>query len=244
MSGVSWFSAGEHEVPADDGWMTERELAWLNRMRFPKRRLEYRLARWCAKAAIADFLDPSPAIGQIEIGHLPEGAPAGYVGGVEMARRISMTDRAGWAICAIAPEGVEVGVDLELVEPRTPLFVADYFTPREAARAGHGADPMMSNLIWSAKESALKVLRTGLRRDTRSVEVEVEDASGDDWARLSVTGDGIAKPFTGWWRRYGLFVLTIAGDAPTGPPVALESSPGLADAEPIHSWLSAPGPVD
>jgi 4'-phosphopantetheinyl transferase len=121
--------------------------------------------------------------------------------------------------------------------------VRDYFTAGEAARAGHGADPMMSNLIWSAKESALKVLRTGLRRDTRSVEVEVEDAVGEGWARLLVAGDGIATPFPGWWRQYGLFVLTIVADASTGPPVAMEARPGLADAEPVHSWLSAPGPV-
>jgi 4'-phosphopantetheinyl transferase len=154
-----------------------------------------------------------------------------------------MTDRAGWAVCAIAPGGVEVGVDLELVEERTPLFVHDYFTPQEAARAGHGADPMMSNLIWSAKESALKVLRTGLRRDTRSVEVAVEDATNDGWGRLSVTGDGIVSPFTGWWQRYGLFVLTIVADAATAPPASLDSSPGLAGAEPVHSWLSAPGPI-
>jgi 4'-phosphopantetheinyl transferase len=244
MSAVVWQSACEHEVPVDNEWLTERELAWLNRMRFPKRRLEYRMARWCAKAAIAGVVDPPPAIGQIEIGHLPEGAPAGYVDGLEMARRISMTDRAGWAICAIAPEGVEVGVDLELVETRSPLFVRDFFTPAEAARAEHGADPMMSNLIWSAKESALKVLRTGLRRDTRSVEVEIEDAAGDGWARFSVAGDGIATPFPGWWRRYGVFVVTIVADAPTGPPVALEPRPGLATAEPVHSWLGQPGPID
>ena len=243
MSGVAWQSAGEHEVPIGNDWLTERELAWLNRMRFPKRRLEYRMARWCAKAAIARVLDPPPAIGQIEIGHLPEGAPAGYVDGLEIARRISMTDRAGWAICAIAPDGVEVGVDLELVETRSPSFVRDYFTPREANRAGHGADPMMANLIWSAKESALKVLRTGLRRDTRSVEVEIEDPAEDGWARLSVTGDGITTPFPGWWRRYGLFVLTIVADASTDPPVALEPRPGLADAEPVHSWVSEPGPI-
>ncbi|MDH3540161.1 MAG: acyl-CoA dehydrogenase family protein [Acidimicrobiia bacterium] len=26
-------------------------------------------------------------------------------------------------------------------------------------------------------------------------------------------------------------------------PVSLEACPGLAEAEPIHSWLSAPGPI-
>jgi len=93
-----------------------------------------------------------------------------------MERRISMTDRAGWAVCAIAPPGIEVGVDLELVESRSTLFVQDYFTDaeRRVALTGESADPLLTNLIWSAKESALKVLRTGLRRDTRSVEITLE----------------------------------------------------------------------
>ena len=40
----------------------------------------------------------------------------------------------------------------------------------------------VANLIWSAKESALKVLRTGLRRDTRSVDVSLlPDPPVDGW---------------------------------------------------------------
>ena len=50
---VEWLAVGEEEVPVDNEWLTPRERAWLDRMRFPKRRLEYRLARWGAKAAIA-----------------------------------------------------------------------------------------------------------------------------------------------------------------------------------------------
>jgi 4'-phosphopantetheinyl transferase len=246
VTAVEWLAAGEHEVPAGDGFLTERELAWMGRMRFPKRRLEYRLARWCAKTAVAAVMQPSPGLSKVEIGHLPEGAPAGYVDGTEMERRISMTDRAGWAVCAIAPPGIEVGVDLELVEPRSVLFAEDYFTDRErrVALTGDGADPLVTNLIWSAKESALKVLRTGLRRDTRSVEVTLEAGTGDTWAPLSVSGEGIHGEFTGWWRRYGDFVLTLATSHPTSAPVSLSEPTGLSAAEPVHSWLSQPGPIE
>ena len=76
----------------------------------------------------------------------------------------------------MAARPLSVGCDLELVEPRSALFVRDYFTAAERERVA--AAPArehdeLANLIWCAKESALKVLRTGLRRDTRSVEVEL-----------------------------------------------------------------------
>ncbi|MBT8193227.1 MAG: 4'-phosphopantetheinyl transferase superfamily protein [Acidimicrobiia bacterium] len=246
MTAVEWLAAGEHELPADDQFLTERELAWMGRMRFPKRRLEYRLARWCAKTAIAATVEPAPPVGEVEIGHLPEGAPAGYIRGAEFERRISMTDRAGWAVCAIAPPGIEVGVDLELVETRTPGFVADFFTASERliTMRGREVDPLLANLIWSAKESALKVLRTGLRRDTRSVEVTMEPGPGDAWTPFTVAADGLSRPFAGWWRRYGEFVLTVAASHPTATPISLSASTGLATAEPVHSWLDQPAPID
>jgi 4'-phosphopantetheinyl transferase len=238
MGSIDWMAAGEHELPEGDDWLTDREAAWMEHMRFPKRRLEYRLARWVAKAAIAATLNPPPPIRRIEIGHLPEGAPAGYVDDRPLGRRISMTDRAGWAVCALAPPGVEVGIDLELVEERSRLFVEDYFTPAEQSMAldGDVVDPVVANLVWSAKESALKVLRTGLRRDTRSVEVGLAQSGDGGWSGLTVTVDD-GRRFPGWWRRFGDFLLTMAADHGTEPPRPLTSAPTLETAEPVHSWL-------
>ena len=77
-----------------------------------------------------------------------------------------------------------VGCDLELVEPRTPGFVADFLTAAEQQSVASRPDPdAAANLIWSAKESALKVLQTGLRRDTRSVEVAVDEPRDDGLGR-------------------------------------------------------------
>jgi 4'-phosphopantetheinyl transferase len=107
-----------------------------------------------------------------------------------------------------------------------------------------GAEPaerrLLANLVWSAKESALKVLQAGLRRDTRSVEVDVVEATGQErWARLVVRAEE-GSVFPGWWRRYGDFVLTFAADGDPGPPVSLEEPPRLAGATPSHSWLPEP----
>jgi 4'-phosphopantetheinyl transferase len=56
---------------------------------------------------------------------------------------------------------------------------------------------------------------------------------------LSVTGrDG--SVFPGWWRRDGVFLLTVAGSEPAPPPVRLAGGGNLATAVPVHSWLAQP----
>ena len=68
--------------------------------------------------------------------------------------------------------GAELGCDLEIVEPRSDAFIADYFTAEEQAlieRTSAADRSLLLALLWSAKESALKALRAGLRLDTRSV---------------------------------------------------------------------------
>ncbi len=75
-------------------------------------------------------------------------------------------------------------------------------------------------LFWSAKESALKVLRTGLHRDTRSVvveEVAVEPSAS--WQPLRVRDDGPrGGQFYGYWRLCGLHVVTVLSDRVLPPP--------------------------
>jgi phosphopantetheinyl transferase len=76
-------------------------------------------------------------------------------------------------LCAVAPPSAEVGCDLETVEPRSPAFLADYFTdaePNLVARTPAAMRDRVLTLLWSAKESALKALGSGLRLDTRSVD--------------------------------------------------------------------------
>jgi len=231
------------DVPDDDGWLSPREAAWVARMRFPKRRTEFRLGRWTAKQTLALALDRPRApfdLRTIEIDRAPDGAPAPLIDGRAAAASISMTDRADHAVCVVGPPGAGVGCGLELVEPRSAAFVADYLTPPEQALvAGVAEDERarVANLIWCGKESALKVLRTGLRRDTRSVEVSLPDAPpADGWAPLavqSVEGD----TYTGWWRRYGSFLLTVVADTSFAPPQPLEEPPPLARATPAHGWL-------
>ncbi len=60
--------------------------------------------------------------------------------------------------------GTMLGCDLELVEPRSDAFLADYFTADEqalVALAPAVERDKVVNLLWSAKESALKALGVG-----------------------------------------------------------------------------------
>jgi 4'-phosphopantetheinyl transferase len=122
--------------------------------------------------------------------------------------------------------------------------VADFFTAAEReymARLPPGdAWHAAANLIWSAKEAALKVLKVGLRADTRSVEVTLgTDARADGWVPMTVSAHEGAV-FPGWWRRDGRFLLTIASVAQREPPAALDGGADLGGAAPVHSWLDAP----
>ena len=268
MAGPVWFSQGEMHLPRGLAWLSPAELAYHDGVRFEKRRIEFLVARWTSKQALllASGTDPAAggeqALSGVEIGHAPDGAPVPRIDGIGWTRRMSSTDRAGWAVTVVSPDATEVGCDLELVEPRSTAFVADWFTPPEIEFVAAARDDdqrfLRANLVWSAKESALKVLRTGLRRDTRSVEVHCLDRvtdgtpghdgtpgddsgtlGGDGWHPLTVT-TAEGEVFPGWWARFGDFVLTTAAAAALPAPVPLRHPPALAEAVPVHSWLASP----
>jgi 4'-phosphopantetheinyl transferase len=275
-----WLAHGEHEVPAGTQWLSPRERDVLARIRYTKRYVEFLTRRWTAKRALATVLRrdlAAEALATVEIAHHPGGAPYVLVDGERAAIEVSLSDRAGWAACLVGAPGAPgapgaepgtagfagrppagapgaVGIDLELVEPRSDGFVEDFFTAAERERvralpAGEARDEA-ANLIWSAKEAALKVLKVGLRADTREVEVEFDDSFDESprrddrrplhgWAALTVRSRGGAS-FPGWWRRDGAFVLTVAGAGPFHPPVPLAGGGDLATAAPVHSWIARP----
>jgi len=131
-------------------------------------------------------------------------------------------------------ESGSLGVDLEIVEKRSAGFVADYsLRPNKPGcvlnwtAAGRTAGTFAANLMWSAKEAALKVLRVGLRADTRTVLVHVDESvRPDGWGAL-VMETVRGEVFPGWWRRDGIFLLTIATRASMPPPNPLPGSEDL-----------------
>jgi 4'-phosphopantetheinyl transferase len=209
------------DLPPDRDWLSAAEATRLAGMAFAKRRAEFLLRRWTAKQAIAAVA--GVGTNRIEVANQPSGAPFALVDGTPCGYAISLTDRSGWAVCAIAEGSAPIGCDLELVEPRGDGFVRDFFTEAEqrvVAAAGGDDRWLAATLLWSAKESALKVLGVGLRHDTRTVEIEAGDGTGGEWAPFvaRVTDHG---ELPGWWRRYREFTLTVAATGPFPPPTPL-----------------------
>jgi 4'-phosphopantetheinyl transferase len=205
--------SGSSAVPADVSWLDAREAAVLEERRLPKRREEWLLGRWTAKRAVSAFLPGAPPIGTIAVLAADDGAPESWVGPARAPCVLSLSHRAGAACCAVAGPGVELGCDLELVEPRSDGFVDDYFTGAEAA-AVRAAPPerrdALANFLWSAKESVLKARRIGLRADTRSVEVQMSGWPMEGaWAGFQAADDSGGR-WEGWWALRDGFVVTVA----------------------------------
>ncbi|MBK8437214.1 MAG: 4'-phosphopantetheinyl transferase superfamily protein [Austwickia sp.] len=251
---MQWIACGEYQIPPGLDWISPRERARVDRLTFTKRRTEYLLRRYAGKRGVAATLglDVDPQrLSRIELLNRPSGAPYVVVDGREGDLDVSLTDRAGSAVCLTGPGGAlasgTVGADLEIVEKRSEYFVNDYFTLPEQAyihaqrdAAGQDGWDASANLLWSAKEAGLKVLRVGLKADTRILTVHVShEVRADGWAPMEIEViDG--STFTGWWRRDGIFLLTIAYRYGGPPPDLLPGGADLATSQAVHSWLANP----
>lgn len=234
---VYWLELTRSDVPQSDSWLSENERVRLSAIRFPKRRADWRLGRWTAKHAVAEFLN-APArlnfLSKIEIFPAASGAPRVYLADTVAPLSISITHSDDVAACAVsAPEAV-LGCDIEKTEPRSDGFVRDYFTDEERrflATTPEGERSKYINLIWSAKESALKALEEGLRLDTRSVSVRVINGGpvhDSGWHPLEVDA-GNDGTFAGWYQfSSGDQVRTMVAVPSPAPPILLDTQRLLA----------------
>lgn len=239
---VYWLEQSHSDVPADNAWLSPAELETFSRLRFPKRREDWLLGRWTAKTCLAAYarkFDVPSDFSRIEIRSQSSGAPFGVLLDQNTCVSISLTHRAGKAMCAFAPSNLSVGCDLELVEERSPEFLSDYFTQEEqllVERTSIQERALMVNMLWSVKESALKAMCLGLRVDTKAVNVlpftPMDDVWIDahpislsavprhttlpKWQCVQVTVEG-GTIFQGWWSVSEPFVRTVALGYPFSP---------------------------
>lgn len=236
---VYWLEQSEADVPGGENWLGPNELAILQGMRFPKRRADWLLGRWTAKNAFATCFGYSTdlqEIRNIEIRTASSGAPEVFLQGQHATATISLSHRGGYAACAVALADVPLGCDLEIIEPHGDGFAADYFTAEEQALVAQATSAAgrarLLALFWSAKESALKALREGLRLDTRSVVVsfpsQPEKVSTQTvWSPLQVRGtDGQIQQ--GWWSQSGSILRTVLGMPAPASPILLAQQYCLA----------------
>lgn len=243
---IYWLEQSAADVPEADNWLSAGERLRLSGMRFPKRRADWRLGRWTAKNAVAVYQGLSTQnhkLAEIEIQPAPSGAPEVFFDNTRADLTISLSHRNGSAACVIASKEVLLGCDLEIVEPHSDPFIADYFTCEEQALVACTENKdLVSALLWSAKESALKALQLGLRVDPRSVSVELSNPQPATGVP-SVTATGVAtrpqlsvwkalqvhhesgRVFNGWWQQSGKLLRTVVSDPASPAPILLFAAP-------------------
>jgi 4'-phosphopantetheinyl transferase len=225
---VYWLEQTEADVPVQNDWLSARETLRLSGLRFAKRHNDWRLGRWTAKRALAVRLGV-PAhpgvLAKIEVLASPSGAPEVFVANKLADLTLSLSHRSGRAVCVVARSGVELGCDLEMVEPRSDSFIGDYFTHEEqelVARACVADRSRLLALLWSAKESTLKALHEGFRLDTRCVIVKPEERFDlNGWSPLQVRYTK-GHIFRGWWQCEGGAPRTMVADPAPDAPIRLE----------------------
>jgi 4'-phosphopantetheinyl transferase len=222
-----WLIRSLPDIPGHNDWLSDGEREILATLRFPKRRNDWRLGRWTAKQAVCSYqMRQQEPLSLLEIRAASDGAPeASWADGFSSVS-LSISHSNSRSLCVIGSCDLTVGCDLERVEPRENGLIQDYFLPEEISstmRIPASGRDLAVNLIWSAKETVLKVLREGLRRDTRSVSIRVDSFHPEeDWGAWTGRCAEASRDFYGWWRFCEGFVYTMAADRPTSAPKQLQ----------------------
>jgi 4'-phosphopantetheinyl transferase len=223
MTAPGWLTRSLADVPAGDGWLSARERAALAILLAKRRRADWRLGRWAAKAALAEW--SGAKLDELEVVASADGAPEALVGAEPAPVALSLSHRGGRALAVVGDPALGIGCDVELVEPRTGAFIRTWLAPAERARLESGGEAgraRHANLIWSAKEAAAKVRREGLRLDVGRAVVEWEPAANDgEWRPLRVRWEREGTTAHGWWRSEPGWVFTVVSEQRTPAPVAL-----------------------
>ena len=217
------------DVPADRGWLNTAERQYLDTLRFDKRRRDWLLGRWTVKQAHASLGTIGPGdFARLAVLPDDDGAPVVMLDGAPLDVSLSLSHSNGRGLCVVSVERVALGCDIERIEPRGEGFAETWFTDGEcdllASTPPRDVDRLVT-VVWSIKESALKALRTGLKADTRSVEVQfgvAERSPGQGFQRASVTTtDG--QQLGGCFRDEDGYVLSVVAPVAFGLCPALEA---------------------
>ncbi len=152
-----------NRLPPADEILSQREAAFFQTLRFPKRRVEWLGGRFALKELVR--ANCGVPYREIEILPQPSGKPSLCVGGKESLLAFSLTHSHGWAAAAVSADERFVGIDLEKIEHRLDAWAKDFFHPSELTGSG---DAFLTAL-WTQKEAVVKVLGTGLSLNSYEV---------------------------------------------------------------------------
>jgi 4'-phosphopantetheinyl transferase len=215
MRAPGWLTRDLADVPTEDDWLSDAERVVLSGLRVAKRRCDWRLGRWTAKAAVGAFRD-LPAW-SVEVLAASDGAPEAWIDGAPVGVSLSLSHRAGRALAVVSEAAGAIGCDLEVIEPRSAAFVREWLAPAEQALVAAAAPDernRLVNLVWTTKEAACKARRQGLRLDLRNAVTDLVGGSpaAHRWGPLTVNWAGAPRSIAGWWRHEPGWVIAIAGE--------------------------------
>lgn len=145
------------DLPPADGILSERERAFYETLRFPKRRTEWLGGRFALKQLAAEALGLTD-LRQAEVLPHESGKPVLTVGAKPCNLAFSITHSSGYAAAAVSTANRFLGIDLEKTEHRIEAWAKDFFHPSELT---DGSDAFLTAL-WTQKEALVKLLGTGL----------------------------------------------------------------------------------
>ncbi|HWQ04000.1 MAG TPA: 4'-phosphopantetheinyl transferase superfamily protein [Longilinea sp.] len=212
---IQWARSNSTVPPAGE-FLSPGEVEKYSKLRFPQRRADWLLGRWTAKQLLHTSVEQLSGLHFAEwtVANEGDGRPYASLSGRRLPGCLSISHRGGQAVCAWSSNAhIGLGIDLEIIEPRTNAFIQDYLTDAEQILAAGRQREGDAVLIWSAKEAMLKAMGTGLRLDTRSVEVMRigNNETLAKWYALEVHSR-VQEEFRWWagWQTAAETVLTLA----------------------------------
>ena len=137
--------------------LSERENAFFQTLKLPKRKAEWLGGRLALKRLVSAHTHVP--LNTVEV--MPQaqsGKPQLLIGGERSLLAFSITHSHGYAVAAIAPEAHYIGIDLEKIAPRINAWKQDFFHPTELTEQ---SDEFLT-MLWTQKEAVVKLLGTGL----------------------------------------------------------------------------------
>lgn len=144
-------------LPPADSFLSLREQAFFQTLRFPKRRTEWLGGRFALKTLIAETFSLA-SLNLVEILPQETGKPKLVVNGKESNLAFSISHSNGYALVAISTSCKCIGIDLEKIEHRIGAWADNFFHPTELIQK----DDIFLTKLWTQKEALVKLLGVGL----------------------------------------------------------------------------------
>jgi 4'-phosphopantetheinyl transferase len=152
-----------------------------------QRKLNFILGRYCAKMALASLFEIK-SLNQIYIEAGVFNQPIIKAPTIPNIR-VSISHDKLSSIALAYPEEHPMGIDIESIQPDKTSEIEDYLTPHEIILINefNQTHNLVVTIIWTAKESLSKVLKTGLTTSLSVLEIKSLERNTHGYFRCTFT---------------------------------------------------------